>query len=79
MQENYPVEFGRRDEDKLEYRYPRGESYIDVMTRLRPVLTLLESETNVLVVSHQAVLRCVLGYFLDVPKGKHSPCFFFNP
>lgn len=50
------------------------------MTRLRPVLTLLESETNVLVVSHQAVLRCVLGYFLDVPKGKlfYSQMFTYS-
>lgn len=37
------------------------------MTRLLPVLTQLESETNVLIVSHQAVLRCVLGYFLNTP------------
>jgi hypothetical protein len=25
-----PVEFAKRDQDKLRYRYPHGESYIDV-------------------------------------------------
>lgn len=68
MQEQYPREFAWRDQDKLHYRYPWGESYIDIMTRLEPVLMQLESEDNVLVVSHQAVLRCILGYFLDKPK-----------
>lgn len=70
MQENHPQEFAWRDQDKLHYRYPWGESYIDIMTRLDPVLMQLESEDNVLVISHQAILRCVLGYFLDKKLGK---------
>ena len=28
--EAYPVDFAARDRDKLRYRYPRGESYVDV-------------------------------------------------
>ncbi|KAF4520444.1 hypothetical protein B566_EDAN004016 [Ephemera danica] len=50
--------------DKLRYRYPWGESYVDIMTRLEPVIIELEHTSNILVVSHQAVLRCLLGYFL---------------
>ncbi|KAM3965742.1 6-phosphofructo-2-kinase/fructose-2,6-bisphosphatase [Aphomia sociella] len=65
MQERFPQEFAWRDQDKLRYRYPWGESYIDIMTRLRPVLSALEDDHNVIVVGHQAVLRCMLGYFLD--------------
>ena len=30
----------------------------------------LERQENVLVVAHQAVLRCLLAYFLDKPSGK---------
>ncbi|KAG5898703.1 hypothetical protein JTB14_030653 [Gonioctena quinquepunctata] len=67
LQERFPKELALRDLEKLKYRYPQGESYIDVMNRLVPVLTQLECETNVLTVSHQAVLRCVLGYFLETP------------
>ena len=64
MKEHYPKEFAWRDEDKLRYRYPWGESYVDIMTRTEPILMQLESEDNVLVLSHQAVLRCIIGYFL---------------
>lgn len=67
LQESFPKELALRDREKLKYRYPQGESYLDVMQRLVPVLTQLECETNVLTVSHQAVLRCVLGYFLETP------------
>lgn len=72
MQEKYPQEFAWRDQDKLRYRYPWGESYIDIMNRLEPILTELESENNLLVISHQAVLRCILGYFLNKRVGKCS-------
>lgn len=71
MQERFPQEFAWRDQDKLRYRYPWGESYIDIMTRLRPALSALEDEQNVVVVGHQAVLRCMLGYFLDTKLGEY--------
>ncbi|KFM75051.1 6-phosphofructo-2-kinase/fructose-2,6-bisphosphatase, partial [Stegodyphus mimosarum] len=51
IREKYPQEFASRDENKFKYRYPRGEE--------------LERQENVLVVAHQAVLRCLLAYFLD--------------
>ncbi len=43
--------------DKFRYRYPRGESYEDVIQRLEPVIFELERERRtVLVIGHQAVL-----------------------
>ena len=30
----------------------------------------MERKENVVVVGHQAVLRCILGYFLEVPEEK---------
>ncbi|XP_037529686.1 6-phosphofructo-2-kinase/fructose-2,6-bisphosphatase isoform X3 [Rhipicephalus sanguineus] len=65
IQEKYPEEFAARDQDKFHYRYPRGESYEDLVARLEPVIMELERQENVLVVAHQAVLRCLLAYFLD--------------
>lgn len=65
----YPEEFRARDENKFFYRYPRGESYEDLVARLEPVIMELERQGNVLVVSHQAVLRCLLAYFLDKSAG----------
>ncbi|XP_075236971.1 6-phosphofructo-2-kinase/fructose-2,6-biphosphatase isoform X4 [Lycorma delicatula] len=63
--EKYPQDFAARDQAKFTYRYPRGESYEDLVARLEPVIMELERQGNVLVVSHQAVLRCLLAYFLD--------------
>ncbi|XP_068988917.1 6-phosphofructo-2-kinase/fructose-2,6-bisphosphatase isoform X1 [Bombus flavifrons] len=63
--EKYPTDFAARDQNKFSYRYPRGESYEDLVARLEPVIMELERQGNVLVVSHQAVLRCLFAYFLD--------------
>lgn len=68
IQENFPEEFALRDQDKYFYRYPMGESYMDLVTRLEPVMMELERSENVLVVCHQAVMRCVLAYYLDENK-----------
>jgi broad specificity phosphatase PhoE len=70
MAEKFPQEFAWRDQDKLRYRYPWGESYVDIMARVRPVLLELEAQDNILVVSHQAVLRCILGYLMDKTHGE---------
>ncbi|KAG7255697.1 hypothetical protein CRUP_015313, partial [Coryphaenoides rupestris] len=67
IQENFPEEFALRDQDKYRYRYPKGESYEDMVHRLEPVIMELERQENVLVVCHQAVMRCLLAYFLDKP------------
>uniref|UniRef100_A0A4W5QG96 6-phosphofructo-2-kinase/fructose-2,6-biphosphatase 4b n=1 Tax=Hucho hucho TaxID=62062 RepID=A0A4W5QG96_9TELE len=65
IQVHYPVEFSLRDQDKYRYRYPKGESYEDLVQRLEPVIMELERQENVLVICHQAVMRCLLAYFLD--------------
>lgn len=72
IKEKYPEEFASRDLHKFAYRYPRGESYEDLVARLEPVIMELERQGNVLVVSHQAVLRCLLAYFLDKSAGKFN-------
>lgn len=66
IREAFPTEFAARAEDKFDYRYPRGESYRDVIRRLEPVIVELERErAPVLVVAHQAVLRALYAYFTD--------------
>ncbi|KAI8801752.1 6-phosphofructo-2-kinase-domain-containing protein [Cladochytrium replicatum] len=70
IERNYPQEFASRRENKLTYRYPGpgGESYIDVIERLRPVIIELERmDTNVLIVTHNVVMRTLLTYFLGIP------------
>ncbi|BAF11729.1 6-phosphofructo-2-kinase/fructose-2,6-bisphosphatase isoform X4 [Oryza sativa Japonica Group] len=63
-----PEEYESRSKDKLRYRYPRGESYLDVIQRLEPVIIELERQrAPVVVISHQAVLRALYAYFADKP------------
>ncbi len=49
----------------LPRRYPEGESYLDVIQRLEPVITEVERGRNsICIVSHQAVLRVLYGYMM---------------
>ncbi|VDO62719.1 unnamed protein product [Schistosoma margrebowiei] len=68
IRKKYPDDFARRDDNKYYYRYPMGESYQDLVTRLEPVIMELERQTSVLVICHQAVARCLLAYFEDKNK-----------
>jgi broad specificity phosphatase PhoE len=64
-----PDEWAARNADKLRYRYPRGESYEDVIQRVDRVIIELERyRTPVLVVAHRAVLRALYGYFVQLPR-----------
>lgn len=45
------------------------QSYEDLVQRLEPVLMELERQENILVICHQAVMRCFLAYFLDQTAG----------
>ncbi|XP_072135084.1 6-phosphofructo-2-kinase/fructose-2,6-bisphosphatase 2-like isoform X4 [Mobula birostris] len=65
IQDKYPDEFALRDQDKYHYRYPGGESYQDLVQRVEPVIMELERQGNVLVIAHQAVMRCLIAYFMN--------------
>ncbi|KAK4412467.1 6-phosphofructo-2-kinase/fructose-2,6-bisphosphatase [Sesamum alatum] len=63
IKKNMPEEYESRKKDKLRYRYPRGESYLDVIQRLEPVIIELERQRAPVV----AVLRALYAYFADRP------------
>jgi broad specificity phosphatase PhoE/predicted kinase len=66
-----PHEYEGRQVDKFRYRYPRGESYQDVIQRLEPVIFELERERRpVLIIGHQAVLRALYAYMMDRPPNE---------
>lgn len=68
IEQFYPEDYNARDDDKFNYRYRGGESYRDVVIRLEPVILELERQENILVVCHQAVLRCLYAYFHNLPQ-----------
>ena len=69
IQERFPQEFAWRDQDKLKYRYPHGESYLDLLQRVDSVVQGLFTMSHVLLVSHQAVLRCIMAFFHGTKPG----------
>lgn len=70
--DQYPEDFRARDDDKYNYRYRGGESYRDVVIRLEPIIMELERSENIIIVTHQAVLRCIYAYYMNVPQ-EQSP------
>lgn len=68
IEKYYPEDYASRDEDKFNYRYRGGESYRDVVVRLEPVIMELERQENILIIGHQAILRCLLSYFHGYPQ-----------
>ncbi len=64
FENQYPKQFQNRKDQKLNYRYPRGESYLDLINRIEPIIFEIErSKVPIILVSHQAVIRCVYGFF----------------
>ncbi|KAI0318057.1 bifunctional 6-phosphofructo-2-kinase/fructose-2,6-bisphosphate 2-phosphatase [Amylostereum chailletii] len=68
IEQEYPEDFANRDDDKFNYRYRGGESYRDVVVRLEPVIMELERQDNILIIGHQAILRCLYAYFHNLPQ-----------
>lgn len=68
MRARRPADYEARRLRKLTYRYPRGESYVDVIRRLEAIIIEMEREQRpILVIAHQAVLRALYAYLMDRP------------
>jgi broad specificity phosphatase PhoE/predicted kinase len=68
IKQQMPEEYAARAMNKFTYRYPRGESYEDLIKRLEPVVIELERQRfPVLVIAHQAVVRALYAYLMNVP------------
>lgn len=73
MKASFPEEYRAREQDKLRYRYPRGESYLDIIARLEPVIFEMERQkAPLLIIAHQVLfyLRRFLPFFAKTA----SPC-----
>lgn len=63
IEQDYPEEARRRRQQPMGYRFPRGESYMDVVHRLEPIVHEIERHKEpLLVVAHKAVLRVLYCY-----------------
>ena len=66
----YPEIYSSRNADKFNFRYPQGESYLDLIQRVKKAVIKIESRrTDVLVIAHRAVNRCLFSYFIPTTPG----------
>lgn len=71
IEDQYPEEFERREKDKLAYRYPRGESYLDVIARLEPIILEMERHREpLLIVAHQGILRIIYAFYMGLSRAQ---------
>ena len=72
IEEKYPDIHNNRLKDKLNYRYPEGESYIDLINKIKPFIEKIKNknEENILIVGHQAVLRVIFGLLYNISYEK---------
>lgn len=71
IEEKFPEISKARSKDKLRFRYPSGESYLDVIGRLEPLIYWIERQNHpIAIFGHQAVLRCINAYFFNVELEK---------
>ena len=67
----YPQFYQRWNNNKFEERFPGGESYADIISKLEHFVITLEQETQpVLVVSHISCIQILLAYYLNIPVTK---------
>ena len=66
-----PKAYSARKADKLTYRYPRGESYLDLIKRVEQcVLHMQRHKDPVVMVAHQAVLRVIYTYLMGLDRSE---------
>merc|ERR1711871_23806 len=60
----HPDLYADRERDRLNFRFPEGESYLDLAQRLQPAIIELERiKSPVVIISHRSVLRVLRNYF----------------
>lgn len=65
----HPEIYNGRKADKFNFRYPKGESYRDLIQRVKLALPVIEAQKkDVLVIAHRAVNRCLFSYFSPTPQ-----------
>lgn len=67
IEKKFPNEIAKRMKNKFLHRWPRGESYKDVVARIDPVVLELERKKKpILIISHQAVTRVLYAYLKGI-------------
>jgi broad specificity phosphatase PhoE len=66
IEQRFPGLLQQRKREKWTHRWPRGESYADMVERVRPALEMIGSEPRTMIVAHQSVNRVITHLLADV-------------
>jgi len=67
----YPEIFELLISRNIDFKYPDGESGADVIERVKKFFNILiEQESNAIVVTHEAWLKCLVCYLLKLDAGE---------
>jgi 6-phosphofructo-2-kinase/fructose-2,6-biphosphatase 2 len=68
IQKKMPRIFDERKKDKFLFKYPEGESYADLIIRLKEfILEINRIEKPILIICHNAIVRTIYSYYLNIP------------
>ncbi len=66
IKEKYPEEYKRHCLDPYHHRFPRAESYHDLVIRLESIIMELERDSNnIAIIADATVLRCIYAYYIE--------------
>ncbi len=71
VKEKMPEIFEKRKNDKFHFKYPEGESYYDLIIRLKAfILEINRIKKPILIICHNAIVRVIYSYFLSYEHSK---------
>jgi broad specificity phosphatase PhoE len=66
IETQFPQEFQKRLSDKYTYKYPQGESYKCLVSRLQPIFNRIQNTHQpILMICHQAIARIILCHLVN--------------
>jgi len=68
IEQNYPGELKKREDNKFDYRVERGESYKDCLERSKRVFEEIQNQRDetILIVSHEMIIRTLIGLLIHL-------------
>ena len=65
VKDTMPELYNNRKDDKFHFKYPEGESYFDLIIRIKEfILEVNRLDKPILIISHNAVIRVIFSYYL---------------
>jgi broad specificity phosphatase PhoE len=69
FEQNFTFFAKEREKDKLNFKYPGGESYQDLIVRTKPIVdSIIKKDQDYFIICHRAVARALIYNFTNCQK-----------